>query len=181
MVENERKQIENSIRLSDGKVGESVDFSDVSMVVNDGSQIFKAGDEFSIDKDWKKNKFQQYFGAEARKTEHQARPAKGVLVECKDGSIKQLFISTFKKSVMPYDKDTTQRLKNADGTAAANVTAGGTAVAAFLACEDADKGFDALAGKKCKISKCHEVTTMRLRANGSRTLGTSYVYDIDLA
>lgn len=179
MTENELSKVVQDIKLSAGEVGESVNFDDQSMIVNDGSQIFHKGDQFTIPKEWGKVKFAQYFGAEAHRAQHLSRPAKGILVECQDGSIKKLFIGTLKKSAMQYDRETSERVKDSDGNVLPNVTAGGTAVKAFLACKTVEDGFNALAGKQCEVTACHEVTTMG-QIVGGRGIRTTYVYDIDL-
>lgn len=159
------------IKVAGGQAGEGVSFANVEVRINDGSNMFAEGDEFTIPQgnDLQECKFIRRFNGNA---------APGIMVDV-NGQPKELYVSSFVKAVVPYNDDST-RTKLADGSNAPSIVASGTAVDLWKQSADAESALNSIAGKKLKISKIQQVQTMRLRANGTRSLGNQWVYTIDL-
>lgn len=183
MTNEQRNLEERELQLAGGKLGKDVSFDDQSMMINDGSSIFRKGDVFTVPVDWEEAKFQVYIGAAARNPELQkdSKPAKGVEVDMADGTSRRLFIGTFKKSVMPYDIDgeVPKRKTNADGTPVPNVSTKGTIMAYFKKSNKPEEFFEAIKGKKFTITDSELVPTMRFSNGGTRRPGNQAVYTID--
>lgn len=157
--------------VSGGQVGKAVSFKSIEVRINDGSNMFNEGDEFTIPEgeDLQESKFIRIFNG---------NKAPGIFVDV-DGVAKELYISSFVKSIVPYNDDST-RAKDADGNNVPNVVASGTAVDLWKQSADAESALNSIAGKKLKITKIDSVQTMRQRANGVRSLGNQWVFTIDL-
>lgn len=160
------------VKVAGGKVGNGVSFANIEVRVNDGSNMFAEGDEFTIPqgKDLQECKFIRMFNG---------NQAPGIFVEVA-GQPKELYISSFVKAVVPYNDDST-RAKDAAGNNLPAVIATGTAVDLWKKSADAESALNSIAGKKMKITKITSVQTMRMRAGGVRSLGNQWVYQIDLA
>lgn len=158
------------VKVAGGQVG-GIDFSNIEVRVNDGSNMFAEGDEFTVPEgqDLQDSKFIRMFNGNR---------APGIFVEV-GGQPKELYISSFVKAVVPYNDDST-RAKDANGENLPAVIATGTAVDLWKQSADAESALKSIAGKKLKITKITPVQTMRLRNNGTRTLGNQWVYQIDL-
>lgn len=160
------------VKVAGGQVGGNINFGNIEVRVNDGSNMFAEGDEFTIPEgqDLQESKFIRMFNGNR---------APGIFVEV-NGQAKELYISSFVKAVVPYNDDST-RAKDAAGNNLPAVIASGTAVDLWKESADAESALQSAAGKKMKITKITPVQTMRLRTNGQRTLGNQWVYQIDLA
>jgi hypothetical protein len=160
------------VKVAGGQVGGNINFGNIEVRVNDGSNMFAEGDEFTIPKgqDLQESKFIRMFNGNR---------APGIFVEV-NGQAKELYISSFVKAVVPYNDDST-RAKDAAGNNLPAVIASGTAVDLWKKSADAESALQSVAGKKMKIPKITPVQTMRLRNNGTRSLGNQWVYQIDLA
>lgn len=156
---------------SGGQVGASVSFVDIEVRVNDGSNMFNEGDTFTIPEgdDLQECKFKRKFNGNI---------APGIFVEV-DGVVKELYISAFVKSVVPYNDDST-RAKGQDDKPLPAVIATGTAVDLWKKSAQVEKALASIAGKKITITKIESVQTMRTRNNGTRNLGNQWVYQLDL-
>lgn len=159
------------IAASGGVVGTNLDFSNIEVRVNDGSNMFAKGDKFSMPtlEELPKVKFQRKF---------RGNNAYGVLVNV-GGVTKELYVSTFIKSVVPYNDDST-RVKDASGNFVPAVVAKGTAVEEWKKHANVEDALKALAGKEVEIKEVELVQTMRQRTNGVRNLGNQWVFTIDL-
>lgn len=159
------------IKAAGGQVGGNLNFSNVEVRVNDGSNMFSEGDEFIVPtgEDLNQSKFIRNFNG---------NKAPGIVVSVGEQP-KELYLSSFVKAVVPYNDDST-RAKDASGQPAPAIIADGSAVALWKKSANAEDALQSIAGKKLKISKIQSVQTMRLRANGQRTLGNQWVYTIDL-
>lgn len=158
--------------VSGGQVGKAVSFKGIEVRVNDGSNMFAEGDEFTIPtgEDLQESKFIRKF---------QGNNAPGIFVDV-NGVAKELYISAFVKAVVPYNDDST-RVKDAEGNNLPAVVAKGTAVDLWKQSPDAESALSSVEGKKMKITKIESVQTMRQRAGGVRSLGNQWVFTIDLA
>lgn len=158
--------------VSGGQVGKAVSFKGIEVRVNDGSNMFAEGDEFTIPtgEDLQDSKFIRVFNG---------NKAPGIFVDV-NGVAKELYISSFVKAIVPYNDDST-RAQDAAGVNLPPVIASGTAVDLWKQSPDAESALKSVEGKKMKITKIDSVQTMRQRAGGVRSLGNQWVFTIDLA
>lgn len=159
------------VKVAGGQVGNGVSFANIEVRVNDGSNMFAEGDEFIVPsgEDLQNCKFIRKFNG---------NNAPGIFVEVGD-QVKELYISSFVKAVVPYNDDST-RVKDASGNNAPAIIATGTAVELWKKFANAEDALAAIAGKKLRITRIQSVQTMRQRANGTRTLGNQWVFTIDI-
>ena len=159
------------VKVAGGQVGAEVNFSNIEVRVNDGSNIFAEGDEFTVPtgKDLEDCKFIRLING---------NKSPGIFVES-NGEAKELYLSSFVKAIVPYNNDST-RAKDAEGNNLPAIIATGTAVELWKKSADAESALKSIAGKTLKITKITSVQTMRPRSNGTRSLGNQWVYQIDL-
>lgn len=157
------------ILASGGQVGGGLQFDKVEIRVNDGSNMFEEGDEFTIPVNYGVDKFIRVFNS---------NKAPGLVVAVGDLA-KELYMSAFTKSVVMYNEDGT-RMLDADGKPLPAAIASGTACDEWRKYPNVEAALKAFAGKKIKITKIDSIPTMRLQNNGSRTFGSQWLFTMDL-
>lgn len=161
----------NRVKAAGGQVGGNLNFANIEVRVNDGSNMFVEGDVFTVPsgEDLQNSKFIRKFNG---------NNAPGIFVEVA-GQPKELYLSSFVKAVVPYNADST-RVMDANGQPVPAKIATGSAVDLWKKSADAESALQSIAGKQLKITKIDQVQTMRLRTNGTRSLGNQWVFTIDI-